>query len=180
MALSSEHGLWAPVVEGGGRKDRSAFGRLPREVRDEIIAGFDNGSLTLDAARELLLERGYDISRTALGAAYAKLRRARRSLENRETLVRLLREFQAQPSERVFDALAKLLAAQVSEALTNDAEADPQTIKAAARALDSMAQLARLAVERMKLERAQAQGRQDEKPSKSVAEVAREVYGVEL
>lgn len=180
MPLASEHGLWAPVVEGA-RKDRSAFGRLPRELRDEIIAGFDNGSLTFDAAREMLLDHGHDISRTALCTAYAKLRRARRSQRNKETLVRLMRDFQSQPSEVAFEALAKLLAAQAAEALTNDEESDAKTIKAVSRALESMAQLARIGLERLKLDRArQDAGDQKARPRKSVKEVAREVYGVEL
>lgn len=178
MSLASEHGLWAPVVEGA-RKDRSEFGRLPRDLRDQLISGFDSGGMTLDAARDLLLEQGHDISRTAIGVAYAKLRRARRSLRNQDTLTRLLADFRAAPSGDTIASLGKVLAAQTAEAMLNDTESDPQTIKAAAKALESLVQMARIEFERRKLEIARAKDGGGQAPKEvPLNDVLERIYGI--
>ena len=177
MSLAAEHGLWAPVVMST-RKDKSAFGRLPREVRDKVIAGLDSGALTLDDAAEILDAQGHELSRSAIGAAYNKLRRIRRSQRNKESLAQLMADFSAQPGEKAFDALAKLLAAQTAELLMNDEESSSGTIKATARALDSMAQLAKLGLERARLERRNERDTGSKDAPKSTDEILEQVYGI--
>lgn len=177
----SGHGLWSPVVDGP-RKDKSAFGALPADVRDMIIAGLDSGQLTLDAATAGLRSQGYEISRTAIATAYQKLRRLRRSKEKSGGLVDLVREFRHQPSLDSFNALAKLLAAQAADALLDDDKGDAGTIKAVARALETMAQMAKVELEQAKLRAARERAGRDGAPvqTKSVADVAREAYGIEI
>lgn len=150
-----DHGLWAPVVDAE-RKDRSEFGRLPRELRDQVIAGLDSGQLTLEAATAQLNQQGHQISRTALTTAYGKLRRLRRRGEKAQALAGLVREFKGQPSLDGFGALAKLLAAQAADALLDDDAGDPAVLKAVARALETMNGMARVELEREKLAQAQA------------------------
>jgi hypothetical protein len=177
--MNNEFGLWAPVMESS-KKDKSAFSRLPIDLRDKLISSLDNGMLTLEAASELLEKAGHPLSHTAIANSYAKLRRARRNQRNQESLSNLIRSFQAQPGLEAFGALAKLLAAQASEALLNDEESNPKTIKAVARALETMSSLARVELEKVKLERT-AESRDQAKPaSRSVEDVAREIYGIEL
>ena len=177
----SEHGLWSPVVDGP-RKDKSEFGRLPAEVRDMIIAGLDSGQLTLDAALAGLQAQGHESSRTALATAYQKLRRLRRRGEKAQALTDLVQDFRGQPSLDGFQALAKLLAAQAADALLDDETDGPKTIVAVSRALETMAQMARVELEQAKLRAAQDRAGRDGAPAqtKSVADVAREAYGIEI
>lgn len=176
MSPVSEHGLWAPVADGA-RKDKSEFGRLPRGLRDEVIAGLDNGTLTLEDATAKLDKAGHTMSRSALGAAYFKLRRARRRTRNQESLSQLIADFSAQPTLKSFESLAKLLTAQAAEALLNDEESKGSTIKAAARALETMTQLARVELERERLRREdEKEGRKGE--PESVDDVLEQVYGI--
>ncbi len=173
MSEPHDQGLWAPVV-AAERKDRSEFGRLPREVRDEVITGLDSGQLTLEEAATLLNRRGYQISRTALTMAYAKLRRLRRQGEKAQALAALVREFQSQPSIDSFGALAKLLAAQAADALLDDEAGDAGTIKAVARALETMGTMARVELEREKLAQSREQAGREKREARRPGGISRE------
>lgn len=164
----SDHGLWGPVVDGP-RKDKSAFGGLPPEVRDMIIAGLDSGQLTLDAAWAGLQAQGHEISRTALATAYQKLRRLRRRGEKAQALTDLVESFRGQPSLEGFQSLAKLLAAQAADALLDDETEGPKTIVAVSRALETMAQMAKVELEQAKLRAAREQAKRDDDKGNRVA-----------
>jgi hypothetical protein len=167
-------------VIAGERKDRSEFGALPRKLRDQVIKGLDSGQMTLDEAVETIKGQGHQVSRTAMSVAYAKLRRARRRMRNQDTLTELMKEFTGQPNMQTFDALAKLLAAQAAEALLNDEESQPSTIKAVARALETMSQLARVDLEKSRLAAASKKAAKKDEPAADPAQVISDVYGIEL
>jgi hypothetical protein len=114
--------------------------------------------------------------------AYAKLRRLRRRGEKAQALNDLIKTFAAQPSLESFQSLARLLAAQAAEALLDADVADPDTIQAVARALETMNGLARVELEREKLKQARERAGRDGAPAetKTLQDVAREAYGIEI
>lgn len=68
------------LILSSRKKTKSAFLTLPEDLQDEIVSGFDNGTLTLQAASARIKERGFNLSYAALSLYYGAVRRERRLL----------------------------------------------------------------------------------------------------
>lgn len=107
------------LVLSGKKKARFAFLGLPEELQDEIIEGLDGHTLTLEAARDALAERGYKLSHEAVAAYYRAVRRERRLYEAEQEFRRIAADFASQPLEEGFKSLANLMIAMAHVGLAD-------------------------------------------------------------
>jgi hypothetical protein len=93
------------------KKAKFGFLGLPEALQDEIIAGLDGQTLTLEAARDLVTERGCALSDEAIRGYYQAVRRERRLHDATQELTRVVEQFQDQPLEENVRCLTNFLVA---------------------------------------------------------------------
>jgi len=97
------------LMTSGQKKARFHFLQLPEELQDETIDGLDSGKLTLEAARDLLAERGYSLSHEAIASYYRAVRRERRLVEINSEVTRLITQFAETPAKENLEALLNMV-----------------------------------------------------------------------
>jgi len=97
------------LILSGQKKARFHFLQLPEELQDEIIDGLDSGKLTLEAARDLVADRGYSLSHEAIASYYRAVRRERRLVEINSEVTRLIARFAEAPAKENLEALLNMV-----------------------------------------------------------------------
>jgi hypothetical protein len=77
------------MVNRDGARPRYRFLELPQLLQDELIAGLDSNSLTLEEAEKRAKAAGYQIAHSSICRYYQGLRRERRGLIVRAAMERL-------------------------------------------------------------------------------------------
>lgn len=71
------------LLLSSSKKPRSEFLRMPHDLQDQIIDGFDANTMTLRHASELIRERGFSLSHEAIARYYRAVLRRRDALLQR-------------------------------------------------------------------------------------------------
>ena len=107
------------LVLSARKKARFHFLQLPEELQDEVVERLDGHTLTLEAARDFLADRGHTLSHEAIAAYYRAVRRERRIYDSTQELTRVFEEFQGQDLEGNLKALTNFLIAQATSRIAD-------------------------------------------------------------
>jgi len=107
------------LVLSAAKKARFHFLQLPEGLQDEIVDGLDGQTLTLQAAAQLVRDRGYRLSHEAIASYYRSVRRERRLYEAEQELRRIAADFASMPIEDGARSLANLMIAMAHAGLAD-------------------------------------------------------------
>jgi hypothetical protein len=108
------------LILSADKKARFHFLKLPEQLQDEVIDGLDNGTLTLEAASDLVGKRKHGpLSHEAIAGYYRAVRRERRLFEANMEVSRLVAEFADKPTDQALKSLVNLV---ISTALVGIAD----------------------------------------------------------
>jgi len=169
------------LVQSGRKKAKFHFLRLPEALQDEIMEGLDDGSHTLESARDLLAERGYRLSHEAIAAYHRAVRRERRLLDARTELARTVEEFAGGDLSRSVEGLTHMLVATAAQRIA-DGEVGIRDVDLA-KVMSVLATITKAGASRERTEASETRGEQpDSSPRQLDAETLRkireEVYGI--
>jgi hypothetical protein len=68
------------LIVSSSKKPRFEFLRLPRDLQDQIIDGFDANTMTLHQASELIRKQGFSLTHEAIAGYYRTVRGRRADL----------------------------------------------------------------------------------------------------
>ncbi len=107
------------LLLSASKKARFAFLSLPEGLQDEIIAGLDGQTLTLQSASALVKERGHSLSHEGIAGYYRALRTERRLLGVREEMSRIIAEYAKKPHKEALESLVNLAIATAATGLVD-------------------------------------------------------------
>jgi hypothetical protein len=107
------------LVLSARKKAKFGFLSLPEELQDEVIEGLDGQSLTLESARDLVKERGCQLSHEAIAGYYRAVRTERRLFEANQELSRIITEYASQPYQESLQSLTNLIIAMAATGLAD-------------------------------------------------------------
>jgi len=129
------------LVLSSRKKPRFHFLQLPEQLQDEIIDGLDRQTMTLEAARDYLADRGYTLSHEAIAAYYRAVRRERRLFDATQELTRIFESFADQPLEENLRCFTNFLIAEAAKRVSEgDASLKIDLAKVIATSIDAMRQ----------------------------------------
>lgn len=99
------------LVLSARKKHKFHFLKLPDELQDNLVEALDDGSLTLEGARDWLSDRGHSLSHEAIAGYYRAVRRERRLYDATQELTRVVEQFQSENIEDNTRTLANFLIA---------------------------------------------------------------------
>ncbi len=102
------------LVKTARKKAKFHFLGLPEDLQDEVIEGLDSQKLTLEAASDLISERGFSLSHEAVAGYYRAVRRERRLHDMNQAVTRVMAEFAENPIE---DNLKSLISMVIATAM---------------------------------------------------------------